>query len=231
MEIAADLLKILGRVLTILPLMLLVALFMGRRAVGELPVFDFLIVLTLGSVVGADIAEPEVNHIYIAFAIIAIGVLQKLFSELTIRNQQFKKLTTFEPVIVIKDGVFIVKNIKKVKYSLENILEFLREEGIFNINEVGLALIEANGRLSVYKKPETAPVSPQDLEIAKTSSGIAHPVIVEGKIVQHTLNGLGLTEDWLSVQLKSQGINNTTTVFFAAVDDNRQVQISLYGNG
>lgn len=54
MEILSDLAKIFGRIITILPLMLLVALFMGRRSVGELPVFDFLIVISLGAVVGAD---------------------------------------------------------------------------------------------------------------------------------------------------------------------------------
>jgi uncharacterized membrane protein YcaP (DUF421 family) len=226
MEIASDLFKIAVRVFTILPLMLFVTLFMGRRSVGELPVFDYLIIITLGSVVGADIAEPKINHIYVAFAVIVIGILQKLFAELTIRNQKFKGLTTFDPVVVIKDGILIVKNIKKIKYSLENILELLREYGIFNITEVSIALIEANGRLSVYKKPELAPVSLQDLSITKLSGGIAYPVIKEGRVLQQVLNDLHLSEDWLYGQLKNQGIDSAKAVFFATVDDKQQVYIS-----
>jgi uncharacterized membrane protein YcaP (DUF421 family) len=226
MEIASDLFKIAVRVFTILPLMLFVTLFMGRRSVGELPVFDYLIIITLGSVVGADIAEPKINHIYVAFAVIVIGILQKLFAELTIRNQKFKGLTTFDPVVVIKDGILIVKNIKKIKYSLENILELLREYGIFNITEVSIALIEANGRLSVYKKPELAPVSLQDLGITKPSGGIAYPVIKEGRVLQQVLNDLHLSEDWLYGQLKNQGIDSAKAVFFATVDDKQQVYIS-----
>lgn len=226
METASDLLQIAVRVFTILPLMLFVTLFMGRRSVGELPVFDYLIIITLGSVVGADIAEPKINHIYVAFAVIVIGILQKLFAELTIRNQKFKGLTTFDPVVVIKDGILIVKNIKKIKYSLENILELLREYGIFNLTEVSIALIEANGRLSVYKKPELAPVSLQDLNITKSGGGIAYPVIKEGRVLQQVLNDLHITEDWLYAQLKNQGIDTPKAVFFATVDDNRQVYIS-----
>ncbi len=226
METASDLLQIAVRVFTILPLMLFVTLFMGRRSVGELPVFDYLIIITLGSVVGADIAEPKINHIYVAFAVIVIGILQKLFAELTIRNQKFKELTTFDPVVVIKDGILIVKNIKKIKYSLENILELLREYGIFNLTEVSIALIEANGRLSVYKKPELAPVSLQDLNITKSGGGIAYPIIKEGRILQKVLNDLHLSEDWLYAQLKNQGIDTPKAVFFATVDDNRQVYIS-----
>ncbi|EIW15676.1 MULTISPECIES: DUF421 domain-containing protein [Pelosinus] len=228
METASDLFKIAVRIFTILPLMLFVTLFMGRRSVGELPVFDYLIIITLGSVVGADIAEPEINHIYIAFAVIVIGILQKLFAELTIRNQKFKGLTTFDPVVVIKDGILIVKNIKKIKYSLENILELLREYGIFNITEVSIALIEANGRLSVYKKPELTPVTPQDLGITKPSGGIAYPVIKEGKVLRQVLKDLHLSEDWLYAQLKNQGFDTAKAVFFATVDGNRQVYISPF---
>lgn len=230
METASDLFTIAVRIFTILPLMLFVTLFMGRRSVGELPVFDYLIIITLGSVVGADIAEPKINHIYIAFAVVMIGILQKLFTSLTIQNQKFKELTTFDPVVVIKDGIFIVKNIKKIKYTLENILELLREYGVFNISEVGIALIESNGRLSVYKKPELAAVSRQDLGITKPTSGIAYAVIQEGKVLQQALRDLHLTEDWLYTQLKEQGIDTVKTVFFAAVDNNRQVHISPFHN-
>ncbi|MCS3600250.1 uncharacterized membrane protein YcaP (DUF421 family) [Bacillus sp. JUb91] len=36
---------------------------MGKRAIGELPIFDFLIIITLGAVVGADIADPSIKHL------------------------------------------------------------------------------------------------------------------------------------------------------------------------
>lgn len=73
MDILSDSMKVLGRIVTILPLMLCMALFMGRRSIGELPVFDFLVILSLGAVVGADIADPEIEHIHTAVAIIAIA--------------------------------------------------------------------------------------------------------------------------------------------------------------
>ncbi|MGV2685812.1 DUF421 domain-containing protein, partial [Clostridium perfringens] len=77
MELLKDLLLVLGRIYTIYPLLLGVTLFMGRRSIGELPVFDYIIILSLGSVIGADIADPKIEHIHTAFAIVVIGVLQK----------------------------------------------------------------------------------------------------------------------------------------------------------
>lgn len=228
LEIVYDLLSIAGRIFTIFPLLLFVAMFMGRRLVGELPVFDFLIILALGSLVGADIAEPDINHWYVAFAIVVVGILQRIVAGLTLQSQSFKKLITFAPVIVIKDGVFLEKNLRRINYSLENILEFLRGEGIFNISDVDIAIIEANGRLSVYKKPQKNPATLEELGVAPLGAGIAHPVIIEGKIIRQTLNDLHLTEEWLAAQLNARGIPTAQAIFFSSVDGNNQIHISPY---
>lgn len=64
MHLIKELLIVTGRIVTILPLMLVITLYMGKRSIGELPVFDFLVVIILGAVVGADIADLKLN-IYI----------------------------------------------------------------------------------------------------------------------------------------------------------------------
>ncbi len=73
-----------GRIITTFPLMLTVALFMEKRSIGELPMFDFLIIIALGAVVGADIADPKIEHLHTAVAIILIGLLQRGVSTLAI---------------------------------------------------------------------------------------------------------------------------------------------------
>lgn len=63
MELWKELGIVTMRIATLFPLLLGVTLFMGRRSIGELPVFDFLIILALGSVIGADIANPQIEHL------------------------------------------------------------------------------------------------------------------------------------------------------------------------
>src|SRR5690554_1092215 len=123
MEFLKDTLMVVGRIVTIFPLLLMITLYMGRRSIGELPVFDFLIIIALGAVVGADIADPKIEHIHTAVAIIAIGLLQKLFATLHVRSKWFGKLITFEPVIMVSHGTLIQKNLRKTKYSIDNILQ------------------------------------------------------------------------------------------------------------
>jgi uncharacterized membrane protein YcaP (DUF421 family) len=152
MEIVKELGLVLGRIVTIFPLMLFITLFMGRRSIGEMPVFDFLIILALGAVVGADIADPNIEHLPTAFAVLCIGFVQKIFSNWVLGARWFGKLVTFEPVIIIYDGKLIHRNLKKAKYSIYNILQMLREKNIFDIQDVYLAVLEGNGNLSILEK-------------------------------------------------------------------------------
>lgn len=121
---------------------------MGKRSIGELPVFDFLVILALGAVVGADIADPKIEHLHTAVAIVLIGLLQRGVSILAIKVRKFGKMITFEPTVVIHNGGLIEENLKKVRYSIDNILQMLREKDTFSLDEVELAVLEANGRLS-----------------------------------------------------------------------------------
>lgn len=226
MQLIKELLIVTGRILTILPLMLIVTLFMGKRSIGELPVFDFLVIITLGSVVGADIAEPNIPHIHTAVAIVLIGIFQIVVARLIIKHRKFGHIITFEPTIVIQDGQFIVKNLKKIRYSIDNILQMLREKEIFNVSDVSLGIVESNGVLSILKKESKALITIEDMNIVKKSPSLSYPVIIDGKVYIEVLVKLGITEAWLKQQLINIGINNVEEVFFASVNTNKELHIS-----
>lgn len=225
--ILKDSVMVILRIYTIYPLLLAVVLFMGRRSVGQLPVFDFLIILTLGSVVGADIAEPNVQHIHIAVAVLAIGLMQKLFSWLVIRFRKFGKLVSFEPVIVMKNGIFLHRNLKKQMYTVDDILVLLRAQGIFDPASVELAVLEGDGQLSVLKTAQKQEVTPQHLGLAPSNVDMAHTVIKEGLIEQRTLSDLALTQEWLENELRRQGLA-PQDIFFASLNNKRELNITPY---
>jgi uncharacterized membrane protein YcaP (DUF421 family) len=227
LEFMKDILIIFARILTILPLLLFITLFMGKRAIGEIPVFDFLIVIILGALVGADIADPNIEHLPTALAIIFIGIFQRVVANWKISNRKIGKLLTLEPTVVIQNGKFIVKNLKKIRYSIDNILQMLREKDVFDINEVETAIIEGNGALSVLKKPEKNAVTREDMNIVNTTSLISLPVIIEGTIYSDVLRDFNLSEAWLIQQLSAQGVYNINRVFFASINRNYELHISL----
>ncbi|OMF30123.1 DUF421 domain-containing protein [Paenibacillus sp. FSL H8-0548] len=225
METAKDSLLIAGRIVTIFPLMLMVGLFMGKRSLGELPVFDFLVILSLGSVVGADIAEPDVNHIHMGIAIVLIGLLQRVVSVLTIKSRKFGRMVSFEPTVVVHQGNLLVNNLKKSRYSIDNILQMLREKDVFHLADVEFAVLEANGKLTVYKKsPKSAPTL-EDLGLVKRQSDLSYSLVVEGTVYKDTLSYIKKDTLWLESQLQEMGVRQED-IFYASVDDNGAIYIS-----
>jgi len=226
MDILKDIILVIGRITTIIPLLVIITLIMGKRSIGEVPVFDFLIIITLGSVVGADIADPNINHIPTAIAIIFIGLFQRIITSVSLKKRWFGRLITFEPTIVIKDGTLLNANMRRIRYSLDNILQMLREKNIFDISVVELGIIEANGKLTVQKKQSKQFITREDLILPQKSSGIMYPVIVEGKIYTNILSQLNLDKDWLKEELTKAEIT-CEEVFFAAVNEDMHLHISI----
>lgn len=211
MELLPTLGLIALRIITIYPFLLAITLFMGRKSIGEMPVFDFLIVLTLGSVVGADISETDVKHLPIMFAVLMIGLLQKLFAHGTIRFRRFGKLITFEPLVVVHQGKIVHTNLKKAQYSVDSLLQMLRENQVFDLSTVELAVLEGSGKLSVMEQP---------------AQPLSYPLIKEGELNTPLLNRLGLQEQWVQEQLQQRKLQ-MSDIFLATIDEQQTLHITL----
>ncbi|MED4163147.1 DUF421 domain-containing protein [Halalkalibacterium halodurans] len=227
MEVLKETAIILARIITIFPLFLLITQYMGKRSIGEMPIFDFLIIMTLANVVGADIADPEVDHIYTYLAIIVIPLLQRLTAYLSIANRKIGKKITFEPTLVIQDGKLLVENLKRIRYTADNVLQMLRQKNIFDISEVNIAIIEANGQISVLKKEDKLGVTIEDLNLKKKSRSLSYPLIVEGKVYEDILSYLGLNRQWLIAELQKRQVAQLNRIFFASINDDQELHISL----
>ncbi|WP_236634720.1 DUF421 domain-containing protein [Alteribacter lacisalsi] len=226
MAVLQDLGLVIFRISTILPLLLAVTLFMGKRSIGALPVFDFLVIMTLASVTGADIANPDIQHIHTVAAIIGIALLQRFSAGMMMRSRRFGRLVTFEPTIVVHNGKFLAGNLRKVRYTVDNVLQMLREKNIFDVTDVDLAIIEGNGSLTVHPRSDKTPVTAEDLDIKKKSEGIAYPVILEGRVYTDVLTDLGLDYSWLVRELGRNGIPSTSEVFYAGITRDKKLHYS-----
>ncbi len=229
LDLAKELVILFFRIITVLPLMIFITIMMGRRSIAELPVFDFLVVITLGAVVGADLADPNIDHIHTGVAVILIGLFQIVVTKWKISNRTFGRLITFEPTIVIHNGQFLVKNLYKIRYSIDNILQMLRENDIFDVSHVELAIVEANGQLTIHKKPSKATVTLEDMGLTK-SADLSYPVVIDGKLYKEVLEQLHLSEDWFYQELSKLEIRDIKSIFFASLTDQKQLHVSLNNN-
>ncbi|MFC7060941.1 DUF421 domain-containing protein [Halobacillus seohaensis] len=219
MDILMDSLKVIGRIVTILPFMLVIGLYMGKRSVGELPVFDFLVILVLGAVVGADIADPNIEHIHTAVAMVTLALLHQFIIFMKLKSRKVGKLLTFEPTVVIYNGEFLYENMKKVHYAIDNIVQMLREKSVFTVKDVEIAIVEANGQLSVKLKSEKEWATKSDMGVQVSKGEYDIPVILDGEIQYELLEKMNKDEDWIRQQLVNSQVQVTDVkqVFYGAL--------------
>jgi len=207
------------RIITIMVLLLFSTLFiMGKRPIGELPVFDFLSIIVIGAIVGADIADPQIEHMPTVFAVIILSVFQKGVSKIIIKSKKIRRLITFDPTIVIQNGEMIYKNIKKIHYSIDEILMLLREKDIFDIRKIDFAIVEANGDVSILKKPQHDIITKTDMNLPHELSNLTLTVILDGVLDTKNIKILKKSVDDILQKLKEKGFDDYKDVFYASMD-------------
>lgn len=217
---------ILMRIVTAMALLLFLTLKTGRRKISEMPVYDFLTVIVIGSVIGADISEPDVAHLPILFAVVVLILLQQLISRVLINHKTLAKHITFGPTIVLQNGELLKGNLERLKYPVENITMALREQGIFDLSEVEYAILESSGKISVLKKAPFLPATPYDMKIPSSSKGLSIPLITDGNVHTDNLTLLRRDEPWLLEQLRLLGISAVSEVFYASINAQGKLFVS-----
>ena len=214
------------RVISIMGLLFFLVLVTGRRKIAELAVFDFLAIIILGNVVGGDIANPNVPHFQTAYAVILIVAFQYLISHFIVKNRKFGSKVTFEPKVIIQNGEFVKSNMENIKYSIENVLMHLREQGIFDLREVEFAVVEDSGKISVQKKSQFQPLTPSDMDISTDYKGMSVPLIIDGEVYEKNLKKLDLDRSWLEEKLRNHNLHSFDEVFYADLNTEGELYIS-----
>lgn len=219
-------LVVVYRLVTVITLFLVVALLMGKRHLGEFSVFDFVIAISLGAVAGADLANPEIPHGPTYLTIIGLGIIHYLLSIFILKNRQVGRWLTFNPTIVIQNGVILKKNLSKIRYTVDELLTHLREKEVFDLQEVEFAVLESTGVLSVLKKSQYHPATVGDLGINTPTKGLSFPVILEGKFYQPGLKATNFSEEKLRNILKERRSENPEEIFLAMLNAQGDLYIS-----
>ena len=104
----------------------------------------------------------------------------------------------------------------------------MRNQGVFDPNEVDFAIIESNGQLSILKKAEHLPLTPKDMNITVKNSGISTELIYDGILIEENLRQLNKDKAWLMSELKAHGINNVSEVFLVTLNPEGSIYIDKY---
>jgi uncharacterized membrane protein YcaP (DUF421 family) len=217
------------------PLIVFIGLFIliritGKKHLSEITYYDYISGVTIGAIAGAASVDEKVS-IYKGITALAVWIIVPvIISYINMKNLSSKRLTIGEPLILIKNGTVNDINLKKARYSIEDLLMQLRKKDVFNLSEVEFALLEIDGELSVLKKATYNTVTPKDLNISTPYKGLTLNLIVNGRIIESNLMLAEKDRAWLKEQLDLKNIKDITDVIFAGFTSDKQLEVVTKNN-
>lgn len=149
-------------------LALLMIRVLGKRALGELGPFDFVVMTGVGHTVVSVALDKSIPYYEGIVILLTLAVLEYLMGFLALKSQRFSDLLTGRPVVLIDNGRIIKENLAREKFNIDDLLQELRKKGISDVDEVHKGILESCGGFTAILKEEDQPVSRRDLGLRKT---------------------------------------------------------------
>lgn len=142
------------RPLVVYAAVLLALRLVGKREVGELTPGDLVVLVLLSETLqGAMVADND----SLLGGLVAAGTLLAAnwaVGALAARHQRIDELVSGHPTILIYRGQYVEPNMRRENVGRAELDRHLREQGVFNVEDVDLAILEPNGRISVRRAEE-----------------------------------------------------------------------------
>ena len=199
-------LTIFIRTIIIFVILMITMRIMGKRQLGELDVGEFVITILLSEIATLPITNTEKSLISAIIPIATLAILEISSSALILRFPKIKKILSSKPTVLISRGKMNRAEMRKVRISIEDLITQIRQNGIFDLEEVDYAILEENGKMSIIPKSIYRQPDRNDLNIPDNNSGAMHILISDGVINTHGINILNKDEKWLTDILNGYGL-------------------------
>lgn len=204
----AEYLIIVSRTIILYLLILFLFRIMGKREIGELSLFDFVVFMMIAEMAAVSIENTNDPIMRTIVPMSLLMLIQILFAFISLKSKRFRELVDGRPSIIINNGKIDEGVMRKQQYNIDDLLMQLREKNIRNIADVEFAILETSGKLSILEK-----------ENKSKSGGFTIPLIIDGVIQEENLETINKTNLWLRQQLRQKGFLNTKDISFCSFQD------------
>ena len=198
---------------------------MGKRQIGDMQPNELVVTLLISEVASIpiqDTSQPILSSIIAIFMLISLELIMAVS---TLKSGFMNNIINGQPAILINGGKINQKQLKKMRITIADLVEMLRAQGIFDINEVDFAILETNGNLSVSQKTFYRNMRYGDsFPTKQTNENIPFVVVSDGDIVKRNLNVINKSEDDIIDILRIRKVN-LEDVFIMTMDINEKVTL------
>ena len=191
---------------------------MGKRQVGQLQPFELVVVIMIAELAATPMGGVGIPILYGLLPMAALVVCHGLLTALCMKSERVRVWLCGQPTVLVRNGVICEKQLRACAVDLNDLMEAIRAGGILDPLEVGTAVLEPGGNISVFPKADSRPLMPSDL-----------PLILDGEVQTENLQRGQLSLSWLMGQIRALGFEGAQDVLLLCL--NTQGMLLAQGKG
>ncbi len=192
---------------------------MGKRQLGELQPSELVVTILISNIASIPVEDSSVPMLMGIIPIFTLVSLDVIMSTIMMKSPTFRKLMIGSPRIIISEGVIQQKEMKRLRYTVDDLVEAMREQQIFDLGEVYYAIVETTGKINFLQKRDFQAAQRADVGCGGSSLDPPSVIIRDGVEDKEQLDLLGLGQGWLNQQLRENNVSKKD-VFLMTADKN-----------
>ena len=181
---------------------------MGKRQLGKLQPSEFVVTILISNIATLPIEDVDIPLLTGILPILTLVSCEVIMSTVALKSKRARKILSGSPKIVIRDGVIDQRQLRDLRFSIDDLMEQLRQNNVFDIADVAFAIVETTGKVSVYQKFEARNVTAEMLNLPSDGQESAPPVVMisDGQLIEEALRYCNLRHEWLEKTLGDQKV-------------------------
>ena len=164
---------------------------MGKREIGELSIIDFIVSIFIAELAAISIENYKDSMLFSIIPISTLIIIQIITAKISLKSSIFRDTLDGSPSVIINRGKVNFREMVKQRYNVNDLLSQLRSQSIKCIEDVDYAILESNGKLSIFEK--------------SFNKDYPLPLILDGKVDDDVLLQIGKSRSWLDKRLEREG--------------------------
>jgi uncharacterized membrane protein YcaP (DUF421 family) len=132
-------------------LMFLITRGLSKRSLGDMSPFEMLLLVTLGDIVQQGVTQEDYSLTGSALALSTFAFWITVLTWITWKSDRGRRILEGVPIVLVRDGEPVDRALAVERMPLDEVLEAARQEGVEDIADIKVAVLEVNGRISIIK--------------------------------------------------------------------------------
>lgn len=120
----------------------------GKRELAEMTAFELILLVVMGDLIQQGVAQEDLSVTGGILAVSTLAFWIVVFAFLAYRFKRVRSVLEGVPVVVVRDGEPLLRAMKLERVNLEELREEARQQGVSDLRDIRLGVLEPDGRFS-----------------------------------------------------------------------------------